>query len=96
VQLVDILDGSRSSAYVSVADLVKAGKGSGAAFKEGPVDEKLLLSYWNLLRGELERHLRSLLLPLLRIMMISSSKYRRFVNQRWGCPQTEERIKETW
>jgi hypothetical protein len=42
-----MLDGIRSSAYVSVADLVKAGKGSGAAFKEGPVDKKLLIFCWN-------------------------------------------------
>jgi hypothetical protein len=37
-----------------------------------------------LLHEELERYLRSLLPPFLRIMMISSPKYRMFVNQRWG------------
>jgi hypothetical protein len=42
-----MLDGIRSSAYLSVADLAKAGKGNGAVFKEGPVDEKLLLSRGN-------------------------------------------------
>jgi hypothetical protein len=96
VQLVDISEGIRSSAYLSVADLAKAVKGSGAAFKVGPVDENCYCLVGILLREELERYLRSLLPPFLRIMMISSPKYRMFVNQRWGYPQTEELIKETY